>query len=649
MSTHPNPGPGNPGPGNPTQSVPGPGNPGPGNPGPGNPGPGNPGPGNAGFGEYTDYTYEVTAPGANTTSQFASFADLAAAAAVDTSHFVQMIIMREHGVPTLAKDPNNPANCVPIERTEDEIISLINAGKTGELGVPGPGNPGPGNPGPGNPGPGNPGPGNTTASNPGPGNPGPGNNTFAVAPANAPLAPLAAGGAAMFRATALASASAMAISNPNANVGPDGTQVGTPKRDKVFVTIRFHHCTRSGGCNGFNGRNYAQETVATETVPKAPGGGAENLIVFAVHPAPGDNDAGVITIPRPVGRGANLTVSAPEVLATTPTQGTAGSQTTVGAFTISNVGDADAGPFSYRYFLVPAEGTPVALTDSIPVSTGETGISIAADTSRDFGPQDVTIPLATPPGNYRIVVFVDDTNTTAETNEADNLKDATFTVADTARIAVWADNESTDGGNGIVGFINNTMPGFSATVVSTADLETAGFLNTFNALYITRFGSNIPGASLSATAAANVQSYVGAGPAVAFMNDWDDNLSGSASGDPEDLNTSQLIANAVRRAASRHGYVGEYNGAAMALTGNTDGFVPLGFIGGTAGLLGSTTCRPVTVLPAGSPIQGTVPTDFTPTDPTCFGSAATSVAAGNIWVVYNNIEGPPGPPAVIGR
>jgi hypothetical protein len=415
VNTFPNPGPGNPGPGNTTQAFPGPGNPGPGNPGPGNPGPGNPGPGNAGFSDYTDYTYEVTAPGANTISQFASFADIAAAAAVDTSHFVQMFITRSHTVPTLEK---NGENCVPVERTEDELVSLINARTVGELGVPGPGNPGPGNPGPGNPGPGNPGPGNTTAINPGPGNPGPGNNTFAVAPTNVALA---AGGAAAFRATALATASAMGVSDQASDVGPDGTLTSLPKIDKAFVTVRFHHCEKPGGCT-YNGKTYAQDTG--ETVPRTTGAAANNLIVVTVAPAPGDNTAGVITPPTPVGAGPDLMVSAPATLTTSPSAGIAGSHTLVGSFTIKNAGTTAAGPFTYRNYLVPiAGGEAVPLTGSLMIVGG-----LAPNATVTLAARDVTIPSGTTAGSYVIRIVVDDTNHVIEFNEANNLKDASFTV-----------------------------------------------------------------------------------------------------------------------------------------------------------------------------------------------------------------------------
>jgi hypothetical protein len=411
VTTYPNPGPGNPGPGNPTESFPGPGNPGPLNPGPGNPGPGNPGPGNAGFGDYTDYTFTVTASGANTISQYATFADIANAAGVDQSHLVQMLITREHKIPTLDE------NCVASERKQDELISLINARTAAELGVPGPGNPGPGNPGPGN----------TTAQNPGPGNPGPGNNTFAVSPANQALS---AAGPAAFLARAVASASAMVVSDQAADKGPDGTLTALPDMDDVKVTFRFHHCepvAPATKCT-INGVDYTPDS--RETVPRTADAGGNHLIGFTVAPGGGENNNDVITPPSPVTAGQDLLVSAPDVLTASPNQGTAGTRTTVGSFTITNAGNADAGPFSYRYFLLPSEGpgAPVPLTESIPVPVGDSGFALRAGQSMTIASRIVTIPPDASAGSKRIRVVVDDTNAVRETDETNNTKSAPFSV-----------------------------------------------------------------------------------------------------------------------------------------------------------------------------------------------------------------------------
>lgn len=458
VNTYPNPGPGNPGPGNPGLSFPGPGNPGPGNPGPGNPGPGNPGPGNAGFSDYTDYTFQVTAPGANTISQFAAFADIASAAAVDNSHFVQMFLTRSHETPTLQKDKNDPfgLKCVPVERPEDELISLINARKAAELGVPGPGNPGPGNPGPGNPG-----PGNTTATNPGPGNPGPGNSTFAVSPANVALS---AGGPAAFLATAVASVSAAAVSDQAADVGPDGTLTSLPKTDKVFVTIRFHHCNNQSGCR-YNGKDFTKDTG--ETVPRT-GADGNHLIRLTVPPGGWENNNNTLTPPRVVVAGQDLLVSAPESLTTNPSAGLAGSSTTVAAFTITNAGNADAGAFTYAYYWVPSGGPVVKLTGDFAVTyiVGESRVpGLGAGRSYQAPAQSITIPTGTPTGQGVIQVRVDNNNTVKETDESNNFKDAAFTIISHFQIG---DVMAGVGG----GLIKHFRMGDGVTLVDTHDTGT---------------------------------------------------------------------------------------------------------------------------------------------------------------------------------
>src|SRR6516165_7087923 len=90
--------------------------------------------------------------------------------------------------------------------------------------------------------------------------------------------------------------------------------------------------------------------------------------------------------------------------------------------------------------------------------------------------------------------------------------------------AVWLDGNTTPGGGGNA--ILNSLGAGNFQLVSTANLETAGFLNPFKAIVVSRFGDNF-GTGLSAAAAANVQAFVGSGPtqgAVAlFTNDMADN------------------------------------------------------------------------------------------------------------------------------
>src|SRR5207245_7269256 len=144
--------------------------------------------------------------------------------AVGNSHLVQMIITRPHGVPTL--DMSAPG-CPQIERSDDELVSMITVPTPGNLGVPTPGNPTPGNPTPGNPT-----PGNTTQFNPTPGNPTPGNNTFAVSTfAAVPLS--AENRATRFAESAVASTSPTALPGDQVtDKGPDGSLVSIPDTDR---------------------------------------------------------------------------------------------------------------------------------------------------------------------------------------------------------------------------------------------------------------------------------------------------------------------------------------------------------------------------------------------------------------------------------
>lgn len=315
--------------------------------------------------------------------------------------------------------------------------------------------------------------------------------------------------------------------------------------------------------------------------------------------------------------GTTFTV-VPPLIITTTTLNDASNETQY-----SQTLSASGGFTPYSWSIVPGSGyLPPGL--SLNSSTGEiSGMPTGCATT------------------YRFTAQVNDSRGHYDTQSL------SITMTGTACIAVWADGQTDAGGNGIVGFIN-AMPGFSASLVTTADLETTGFLSGFSALYVTRADQGF-GTGLSLAAATKVQAFVGGGPVVLFLNDWNDNLPQSNVGDAVDAKTSQLIQNAIMLAASGHGYVGEFNGAVMGLTANANSYPALGFISGSAAVAdGSSgvTCSPVTITAAGSVIQGNVPTNFTPTDNSCFSFLATGVAGGNIWATYNTLGGRP---AVVGR
>lgn len=96
-------------------------------------------------------------------------------------------------------------------------------------------------------------------------------------------------------------------------------------------------------------------------------------------------------------------------------------------------------------------------------------------------------------------------------------------------IAVWLDGntDASGGGSGIPTSLAQTFGAGSYELVTSSQLDTAGFLNQFSAVVVSRYGSNF-GTSLDSVAAANVSAYVGSGATeggvAAFTNDAADNF-----------------------------------------------------------------------------------------------------------------------------
>ena len=220
--------------------------------------------------------------------------------------------------------------------------------------------------------------------------------------------------------------------------------------------------------------------------------------------------------------------------------------------------------------------------------------------------------------------------------------------ASAASFAVWLDGQLSDGGNAIPTRISSL--GYSVTLVTTAQLETAGFLNAFDGIAVSRFGSNF-GSSMSALAAANVSTYVGHGATqggvAVFTNDMADNLFGSGSGDPFDANLDALFVNAVTyAAASHHGYIGEFNGAVMAMNSNSAGFSAIGLLQGNASSLqgfGPQFTYDVGPIGSGNPIDAGVTFPFTDSDNSTFLTHVTGADPANIVDIYSSgsISGEP--------
>jgi hypothetical protein len=216
----------------------------------------------------------------------------------------------------------------------------------------------------------------------------------------------------------------------------------------------------------------------------------------------------------------------------------------------------------------------------------------------------------------------------------------------TPQFAVWLDGNTTPGGggNGILTSLDNAFGPGDYTLVTTANLETPSFLSSYKAVIVSRFDSGF-GTSLSTVAAANIASYVGTGPGqgavAAFTNDAADNFFGSTSGDPFDANLNQLFVNAATfAAASGHGYIGEFNGAVMAMASNTAGFAAIGLLPGTASATRSIAPQEfvydVGPIGGGHPIDAGVTFPFTDPDMTTFLTDVTGADPNNIVDIYTN-------------
>ena len=241
-----------------------------------------------------------------------------------------------------------------------------------------------------------------------------------------------------------------------------------------------------------------------------------------------------------------------------------------------------------------------------------------------------------------------------------------------AEFAVWLDGNTTPdgGGNGIPFSLTAAFGASSFTLVTTAQLDTPGFLNGFDAVIISRFGFGT-GTALSTAAVTNIQAYVGTGPnqggVATFTNDAADSLCNPAlftcspNADPYDPNLNQLFVNAATlAAATHHGFVGELNGAIMAFTSNDSGFLPaIGLLTGS-----STGVQAVDQIPGeppvgflyeegpigtGHPIDKGITFPFTTSELTLFLGYVTGFDTGNVVDQYgdNGLDTLAGVPAII--
>lgn len=174
--------------------------------------------------------------------------------------------------------------------------------------------------------------------------------------------------------------------------------------------------------------------------------------------------------------------------------------------------------------------------------------------------------------------------------------------------------------------------GNTITIVSDAQLATAGFLDSFDAFVYTRDGSSF-GVGLSVAAAANVKSYV-TGNVVLFNGDFQDDI-GAA-------NTNLLFNNALSYVlgGSGKGYIGEYRGAFAAYSSNGDGNNPIGLINGSSGPSGfgqGGSAGQIDITPAGVGSPVTAGVTF-PYDPAAveFGAALTGENPAKVLARFDN-------------
>jgi PEP-CTERM motif len=223
------------------------------------------------------------------------------------------------------------------------------------------------------------------------------------------------------------------------------------------------------------------------------------------------------------------------------------------------------------------------------------------------------------------------------------------------QFAVWLDGDTTPGGggNGILTSLDQEFGAGDYELVTTAQLETPGFLNSFKTVIVSRYDSGF-GDALSAAAAANIAAYVGSGATeggvAVFTNDAADNFFGASTGDVFDPNLNQLFQNAAKYAlASGHGYIGEFNGAVMAMSSNDAGMPAIGLLSGSADAVhsyGPLFTYDVGPIGSGNPIDAGVTFPFTDADDTTFLTDITGASANNIVDIYTS-QGIDGEPAVL--
>lgn len=172
----------------------------------------------------------------------------------------------------------------------------------------------------------------------------------------------------------------------------------------------------------------------------------------------------------------------------------------------------------------------------------------------------------------------------------------------------------------------------TVTIVSDAQIATAGFLDSYDAFVFTRNGSSF-GDPLSAAAAAAVKNYV-AGNIILFNGDFQDDIGA--------VQTNNLFNNALDFVLSNSagGYIGEYIGSFSAFASNDDGYSPIGLVEGHAGVSGFAQGGSegnVNITAAGllSPVTAGIPFPYNP-GAVEYSAAVDGVNPAKILARYDN-------------
>jgi hypothetical protein len=217
---------------------------------------------------------------------------------------------------------------------------------------------------------------------------------------------------------------------------------------------------------------------------------------------------------------------------------------------------------------------------------------------------------------------------------------ATMPASAQPKVAIFS---SGGGSNTMTDFlVSGGIPGVTAAFVTEADLATAGFLdaNGFTNLLISRNGASFGGGLTDPAAVANVKAWVNPDNVTLFLFDLADSFGlDNAEAPAPNANAVTLLTNAINfQSVAPRGYIGEFNGAATALTDGLATFETyLDFVPGTVtGFPGIGGIPPFTVTQPGNPITLGLPDGFDLNSVSPFPILSTGVPAANVFATWTN-------------